>query len=326
MCGLTGWFDFRRQCQRQDLERMTAALHHRGPDSDGYFVENGLALGFRRLAIIDLVTGDQPLFSEDERLVLVCNGEIYNYRELAAELVAKGHTFRTRSDVEVLLHLYEEHGVAMLERLNGQFSFALYDRAARQLLLARDPFGINPMFYAEVGGTLFFGSEIKAILEHPQVSREVDLTGLDQVLTFPGLVGSRTLFAGIRCLEAGHFLRVSATGLEDREYWDLVYPTQNEAASSADESFYVDGLRDRLEQAVRYRLQADVPVGFYLSGGVDSSLIGALIAQATGGNPGRSFSISFTDEEISEARYQRLMAERLGSEHHEIRFDWREIS
>jgi asparagine synthase (glutamine-hydrolysing) len=304
---------------------MTDTLLHRGPDARGSFVEGGTGLGFRRLAIIDLATGDQPLTSEDGNLVLICNGEIYNYRELAAELTARGHVFRSRSDVEVLLHLYEEHGVYLLSRLNGQFAFALYDRRARELLLARDPCGINPLHYAVVDGLLLFGSEIKAILEHPLAPREVDLTGLDQVLSFPGLVAPRTLFKGIESLPGGHFLRASPRGIEVREYWDLTYPEADQPVAARPESWYVEGLRERLERAVRYRLQADVPVGFYLSGGLDSSLIGALIRQVSD-LPRHSFSVTFPDQEISEARHQRRMAEVLGSEHHEIHFDWAEIA
>jgi asparagine synthase (glutamine-hydrolysing) len=283
-----------------------------------------MALGFRRLSIIDLTTGDQPLFNEDRSLVLVCNGEIYNYRELTRELTDRGHTFRTQSDVEVLLHLYEEYGCDLLSRLNGQFSFALYDRRRRTLFAARDPYGINPFFYSRIGDLLLFGSEIKALLEHPQAPREVDLTGLDQVLTFPGLVPPRTLFQGISSLEAGHFLRAAESGLEKREYWDLVYPEQGQEEPERPEAEYVSGLRERLERAVRYRLQADVPVGFYLSGGLDSSLVGALIGKVTQ-EPRHSFSITFPDREISEERYQRLMASHLGSHHHEIPFDAAQI-
>jgi asparagine synthase (glutamine-hydrolysing) len=320
MCGFVGCFDLSgHPVDPGILARMTGTLVHRGPDSCGSFSEGGMALGFRRLSIIDLATGDQPLYNEDRSLVLVCNGEIYNYRELTRELTARGHVFQTCSDVEVLLHLYEEHGCDLLSRLNGQFSFALYDRRRRTLFAARDACGINPMFYARVGDLYLFGSEIKALLEHPLAPRGVDLTGLDQVLTFPGLVPPRTIFQGISSLESGHFLRITESGLETREYWDLIYPEQGEEEPEKAESYYVEGLRERLENAVRYRLQADVPVGFYLSGGLDSSLVGALIAKVSR-EPRHSFSITFPDREISEERYQRLMAAHLGSLHHEIPF------
>ncbi len=321
MCGIAGCFDLAgRPVDPEVLARMTGTLVHRGPDACGTFAEGGMALGFRRLSIIDLATGDQPLYNEDRSLVLVCNGEIYNYRELTRELTARGHVFRSRSDVEVLLHLYEEEGPELLHRLNGQWSFVLYDRRRRTLFAARDPLGINPLFYARAGDLFLFGSEIKAILEHPLAPREVDLTGLDQVLTFPGLVPPRTVFQGISSLEAGHFLRVTAAGVEKREYWDLVYPEERDAGPEQAESWYVEALRERLEQAVRYRLQADVPVGFYLSGGLDSSLIGALICKLSP-EARHSFSITFPDREITEERYQRLVAGHLGSLHHEIPFD-----
>ncbi len=325
MCGIVGCFDLRGQpIEPGVIARMTATLVHRGPDASGFFAEEGIAFGFRRLSIIDLATGDQPLRNEDGNLVLMCNGEIYNYRQLVVELEAKGHRFRSQSDVEVLLHLYEEHGSDLLHRLNGQFSFALYDRSRRHLLLARDPLGISPLFYTVKDGLLLFSSEIKALLAHPKVSREVDLTGLDQVLSFPGLVPPRTMFRGIHCLEAGHFLSADSSGTRIEEYWDLDYPEIGEPLEAREEADYVEELRERLAEAVRIRLQADVPVGFNLSGGLDSSLIGALIHQASP-EPRHSFSITFPNDPISEAHFQRLMAQQLGSLHHEIQFNWTQI-
>lgn len=311
MCGLTGWFDLSgRPVAPEILERMTATLVHRGPDSCGFFQEPGIGLGFRRLSIIDLATGDQPIASEDGNVVVVCDGEIYNYRELAAELAQRGHVFRTSSDVEVLVHLYEESGIHLLDRLNGQFAFALYDRRERRFFLARDRVGVNPLFWTVIDGLLIFGSEIKAILAHPAVPREVDLTGLDQILTFPGLVAPRTVFKGISALESGHFLRAGVSGVEDHEYWDLNYPRIGEQAARPERDC-VEELRAALAKAVEYRLQADVPVGFYLSGGMDSSLIGALIGEISPGVSRHSFSIVFPDAKISEAHYQRLMARHL---------------
>ena len=208
MCGFTGYVDTRgeRQANQEVLSRMTSSLVHRGPDSDGYFLEEAIGLGFRRLSIIDLDGGDQPFYNEDKSVVLLCNGEIYNYRELRKELLEKGHSFRSSCDVEVLLHLYEEEGTSFLNRLNGQFAFVIYDRNRKLLFLARDHFGINPLYYTLADGVFIFGSEIKAILEHPLVEREVDLTGLDQVLSFPGLVSPRTMFKNIKSLKSGHYL------------------------------------------------------------------------------------------------------------------------
>ena len=328
MCGFAGYISLHGESRTDEnvLSRMTNKLVHRGPDSAGYFVEENIGLGFRRLSIIDLEGGDQPIFNEDHTVVLMCNGEIFNYRELTQKLTQKGHHFRTNSDVEVLVHSYEEDGADFINKLNGQFAFALYDRKERRLLLARDHFGINPLYYTVAGDLLIFASEIKALLEHPLVPREVDLTGLDQTLTFPGLVSPRTMFKGINSLKSGHYIEVKNSTINIREYWDLDYPKDGEISYDKPESFYVGRLRELIEQSVRYRLQADVPVGFYLSGGLDSSLIAALINHISPGTQRHSFSINFTDKEMCETPYQRLMAQFTGSVHHEITFDWPEIA
>jgi asparagine synthase (glutamine-hydrolysing) len=327
MCGLAGYLDIRheRPAEREVLARMAGTIAHRGPDSDGYFVDGSAGLGFRRLSIIGLEDGDQPLFNEDRSLVLTCNGEIFNYRELREELIARGHTFRTHSDAEVLLHLYEDHGTALLDRLNGQFAFALYDRRQRTLFLARDHFGIAPLFYTVVDGVLVYGSEVKAILQHPMVPREVDPTGLDQVLSLPGLVSPRTMFKGVHSLRAGHFLTVRDGQVRTAEYWDLDYPLEGDAPAALPESHYVEALRERLRRSVEYRLRADVPVGLYLSGGLDSSLI-ASMARDLAGEGMQSFSIGFTDRRICESSHQRVMARHVGAELHEIVFDWSSIT
>jgi asparagine synthase (glutamine-hydrolysing) len=325
MCGFVGIVDLRglRPVDHLLLTRMADTLIHRGPDSSGQFIDAPLAFGFRRLSILDLEGGDQPIFNEDRSIVSVCNGEIFNYRELRDWLQKRGHVFYTRTDVEVLVHLYEEEGEALLDRLSGQFAFALYDRQARRLLLARDHVGINPLHYTVADGLLIFGSEIKALLVHPAVPREVDLTGLDQILTFPGIVSPRTLFRGIQSLPAGWKLTVHGSDVHTREYWDLDYPVDAAAAASErSEADYAEELRELLTRAVERRLQADVPVGFYLSGGMDSSLVAALIREVSPDVTRRSFSIAFTDGEICESKYQRLMAEHVGSQHHEIVFDW----
>jgi asparagine synthase (glutamine-hydrolysing) len=328
MCGFAGYLDLRRE-RRIDpaiLARMTATLVHRGPDSDGYFIQDDLGLGFRRLSIIDLEGGHQPLYNEDRNIVLVCNGEIFNYRELKSFLIGKGHRFRTNSDVEVLIHLYEEEGPEFINRLNGQFAFVLFDARKSQLLLARDHFGICPLFYACVDGFLLFASEIKALLKHPGVPREVDLTGLDQVISLPGVVSPRTLFKEVKSLKSGHYLVVDGGQFGVREYWDLNYPKIGEASHQKPEIFYIDALDDLLSQSVARRLQADVPVGFYLSGGLDSSLIAAVINRVSPWTQRHSFSVGFTDRSISESQFQRMVAARVQSVHHEIVFDWREIS
>ena len=328
MCGFAGYINLSGD-ERVDegvLPAMVRTLVHRGPDSSGYFHDDTLNMGFRRLSIIDLAGGDQPLFNEDRSVVLMCNGEIFNYPDLKRQLTEKGHHFSTASDVEILLHLYEEEGIDFLNKLNGQFAFALYDRKRKRLFLARDHFGICPLYYTVARDVFIFASEIKAILEHPLVEAEVDLTGLDQILSFPGLVSPRTMFKGIQSLKGGHHIVVENGDVKVAEYWDLDYPLADESPEEKPEAFYRDGLRERLERAVSYRLQADVPVGFYLSGGLDSSLIAALIERVSAGQHRHSFSIGFNDEAMNETKYQRMMAERVGSAHHEIIFDWPEIS
>ena len=328
MCGITGFFDLRdqRAASRETLERMTSQLVHRGPDSDGFYLEDGLALGFRRLSIIDLRTGDQPMVSADGSLVLLCNGEIYNYRDLRTRLESQGHRFSTACDVEVLLSLYQERGIDLLSCLNGQFAFVIYDRPARRLFLARDHVGIAPLFYTVADGMFVFGSEIKAILEHPLVERRVDLTGLDQVLSFPGLVSPTTMFEGIRSLPPGHLLLVEDGAVKEREYWDLDFPLATDRAPVRDEEDTILELRDRLDRAVRLRLQADVPVGYYLSGGLDSSLVTSMGFAAAPDTHRATLSIRFEEQDICESRFQRLMVDRLRSEHHEIVFGWKQIA
>ncbi|MFF8867313.1 asparagine synthase (glutamine-hydrolyzing) [Streptomyces sp. NPDC015139] len=319
MCGIAGAMALRdgAEVDAHVLDRMTTTLLHRGPDAAGSFLRDGVGLGFRRLGINDLAGGNQPMSSEDGSVVMVCNGEIFNHRRLRAELVAKGHRFRTDCDVEVLVHLYEEEGTGLLDRLNGQFAFAIYDRPRRRLFLARDHAGILPLHYATTRDHFVFGSEAKAVLEHPGVGRAVDLTGLDQVLTFPGLVSPRTMFRGISAVRPGHYLIVQDGAVRETRYWDLDYPPAGERETRPDDS-YAEQLRELLTEAVRLRLSADVPVGFYLSGGLDSSLIAGLVGELA--PPADSFSVTFPDARIDESGYQRLMAQKAGSRHHEIGF------
>ena len=327
MCGFVGYVDLRaeRLADRELLVRMSDQLIHRGPDSAGFYVEAEVGLAFRRLSIIDLATGDQPIYNEDRSLVLLCTGEIYNFQQLRQELESKGHLFSTRSDVEVLVHLYEESGPELLRRINGQFAFVLYDCRRRLLLLARDHFGVTPLYHATHDGFFLFASEIKALLEHPAVPRQVDLTGLDQVLCLPGPVAPRTLFAGIESLPSGHQILVQGSRVQVSEYWDLDYPPAGEPASRETERSYVERLRALLERSVELRLQADVPIGLYLSGGLDSSLVTALACRLRGAGQ-HTFSIRFADQAIDETRFQRLLAERFRTRHHEISFDWAEIA
>jgi asparagine synthase (glutamine-hydrolysing) len=327
MCGIAGVIDLQgRPRVGEDLLRaMADTLIHRGPDEAGLHAEENWGFAFRRLSIIDLSAGNQPHYNEDRTIVSVCNGEIYNYRELKQNLMARGHIFRTHCDVEVLVHLYEEQGPDFLSSLNGQFSLAIYDKRKQTLLLARDHVGITPLFYTEADSSFIFGSEIKAILKHPAVRRAVDLTGLDQVFTFPGVISPTTLFQGICSLKPGHYLTLRNGEVKVQCYWDLDYPLAEQGPAPHPESYYVERLDELLRQAVRYRLHADVPVGFYLSGGLDSSLIAALIDDIYPGEKWHSFSIGFNQADIDERKYQRMIAARVQSIHHEIVFDWPDI-
>jgi asparagine synthase (glutamine-hydrolysing) len=324
MCGITGIVDLagRGRVDREVLARMSSRLTHRGPDSAGCFVEGDVGLAIQRLSIVDPAGGDQPLSNEDGSLVVVCNGEVFDYRTLRRELAARGHQLRSGPDVEVLLHLYEEQGRAFLAGLNAQFAFALYDRPRRRLLLARDHFGIAPLYYAQFDGLLLFGSEIKAILEHPAARRAVDLTGLDQVLSLPGLVSPRTLFQGVSSLKSGCCMIVEDGAVRCEEYWDLDYPLEKDLVDGRPEPYYVDRLREVFFDAVRLRLEADVPVGFYLSGGLDSSLIAAAIHRVAPEAGRESFSVDFTARHMSEAGSQELVARQVQSIHNRTVFDW----
>lgn len=322
MCGIAGYFNLQGHGQPSALvRRMISRIAHRGPDSQGFHEDPLAAIGFCRLALVDLAGGDQPLYNEDRSLVLVCNGEIYNHRALRSRLEELGHRFSTHSDVEVILHLYEELGSALVHELNGQFAFVLYDTANRRLLMARDHAGIAPLYYAECGPALVFASEAKAVLLHPQVPKRLDLVGLDQVICFPGLVSPHTFFEGIQSLPPGCILEVGeGRPLRVESYWSLRYPQQGDlqlAAAADHEQALWDGLR----RSVAARITADAPVGLYLSGGLDSSLIACTARELTS-EALATFSVIFEDDNISEHKYQRLVAKAIGSEHHELKFDW----
>ncbi|SFO73523.1 asparagine synthase (glutamine-hydrolysing) [Chitinophaga sp. YR627] len=331
MCGITGVLDFgkRNRIEREEVKKMTDAIHHRGPDDFAYLIEDNIGLGFRRLSIIDLAHGQQPFYSEDGSVVLICNGEIYNYKELRQELIAKGFRFKTECDVEVLVHLYVAYGIDFINRLNGQFAFCIYDKKQDTLYLARDQFGICPMFYKVVDQMLIFGSEIKALLQNRHVRKEVNPTALDQLFSFPGIVSPVTFFKDINSLKAGHYIKVKGTDVQVKEYWDLDYPLESAHQEEKDEDYYVDKLEDLLLKSVKYRLNADVPVGFYLSGGLDSSLVASMMKKLNPDKSYKSFSIGYPraeDSEHDERIFQRLVANKVGSIHKEIEFDWSEVA
>jgi len=336
MCGITGIFNLgasqeqaAQPIPQQVLGKMARKLEHRGPDEESVVVQGRVGLGFKRLSIIDLAHGQQPFYAKEGRVVMLCNGEIYNYKELRQELQQQGHQFKTHCDVEVIVHGYVAHGADFIKRLNGQFAFAIYDADEERLLMARDHFGVCPLFYTRTPqNQLVFGSEIKAILEHPDVEKAADMTGLDQILSFPGPVSPQTLFKNIFSLKPGWFLMAQHGDVTLKEYWDLDYPQEDQAPKRLSEDEYAERLEELLLQSIRYRLNADVPVGFYLSGGLDSSLVGAMMHHLEPQKRFKSFSIGFpgvANKEIDERRFQHMVARHVNSIHNEISFDWPEI-
>ena len=320
MCGITGWASLDSHAPPPEgakdlLHAMCERMVHRGPDSEGLFVTTGAALGMRRLAIIDLITGEQPVFNEDRSVATILNGEIYNYRELRATLEKRGHSFRSASDTEVLPHLYEEYGDEMVRELNGMFAFALWDSKRRRLLIARDRFGEKPLYWGVFDNTLLFASEPKVLLAHPAVKPSLNLQALRQYLSFDYVPAPLSIYEGINKLPAAYKLTLEDGRVNVERYWKLSYkiaepvPSEHEAA---------DHLRELLADAVRMRLVSDVPLGVLLSGGVDSSTVAALAVRASS-EAVKTFSISFAESSFDESAYARGVAKYLGTDHHEER-------
>jgi asparagine synthase (glutamine-hydrolysing) len=297
------------------LHAMCERMTHRGPDSEGLMVTTGVALGMRRLAIIDLQTGEQPAWSEDRQVAVILNGEIYNYRELRERLEASGHRFRSASDTEVLPHLYEEYGTEMVEHLNGMFAFALWDARRRRLFIARDRFGEKPLYWGVFDNTFLFASEPKVLLAHPNVRPALNLDALRQYLSFDYIPAPLSIYQGIMKLPAAHQLIVEDGRVDVQEYWRLSYKTL-ESVPSEEEA--AEHLRALLQESVRMRLVADVPLGVLLSGGVDSSTVAALAVRSSS-EAVKTFSISFAESSYDESRYARAVAKFLGTDHHEER-------
>lgn len=326
MCGLTGavWTESRWRVSEAELTAMTDALAHRGPDGCGYFRaeqgSGGVALGHRRLSIIDLAQGAQPMSNEDGQVQVVFNGEIYNYRELIPDLQARGHRFRTSCDTEVLVHLYEEYGVEMLSHLRGMFAFALWDASRQSLLIARDRLGQKPLVYRQDSGRLLFASELKSLLQLDSVPREIDPQALDLYLTFQYVPHPHVIFRGFQKLPPAHAALWRDNKLEVFRYWE---PPVGESITSAGQTAppltlaaAQTELRETLTQAVRLRLRSDVPLGAFLSGGIDSTIITGLMQQEAG-RIVESFSIGFQQAEYDESAYARMAAQHLGTQHHE---------
>jgi len=303
---------------------MIHTLHHRGPDGYGYHAQGPVGLAHARLSIIDLATGDQPIANEDESIWTVFNGEIFNYLELREELERAGHVFRTHSDTETIVHAYEEYGDDFLSRLNGQFAIALWDRSRQRLVLARDRVGIRPLFYSRDGDRILFASEVKAIAAVSRRGLQLDRHALAETFTFWAPVGGRSGVEGVSVLPPGHVLVLESGGTQKlRQYWRWDYPPHGQTLRiSLDEA--AEELRRLLADAVRLQLRADVPVGAYLSGGLDSSIIAGLIRQRTD-VPLRTFSVAFEDPEFDETPYQQAMVRHLGTEHTSVLCTQRDI-
>jgi asparagine synthase (glutamine-hydrolysing) len=315
MCGIAGMVqrDPSQQADQALLQRMCTSLHHRGPDAQGLFLRGPVGLGSRRLSIIDLATGQQPIFNESGNIAVILNGEIYNFRELRPTLEAKGHRFATRTDTEVIVHLYEEYGVDAVHRLRGMFALALWDGERQRLLLARDRVGKKPLFYADLPDRLLFASEIKAILQDPEVSTAIDLQALDAYLAFQFIPHPLTIYQAVRKLPPAHRLIWEQGDVTIEPYWRLDF--SRKTPIRADE--LGEALRARLAEATQSRLISDVPLGALLSGGVDSSAVVALMAQAMD-RPVQTFSVGFAEEAYNELPYARQVAQRFATDHHEM--------
>jgi asparagine synthase (glutamine-hydrolysing) len=319
MCGIAGisGTELMDNAEARDLiARMLGAVEHRGPDDEGRYIAPGVVMGMRRLAIIDLATGRQPISNEDGSIWVVFNGEIYNYRELRGLLLARGHKLRTQTDTETIAHLYEDEGERCVERLRGMFAFAIWDQRERRLFLARDRVGKKPLHYALAGRTLVFGSEIKSLLQHPGVKREINLRAISDFLSFGYVPDPETAFAGVRKLPPGHTLTFKDGVSTTRRYWDFDYSRDpGRSGPERREEDYIERLRELIAESVRLRLESDVPLGAFLSGGIDSSIVVAMMAREM---KVKTFSIGFSDAGFDELRYARIAARYFGADHHEF--------
>jgi asparagine synthase (glutamine-hydrolysing) len=323
MCGIAGIYNLTgdREISRDTLERMIALIRHRGPDGTGYYQDRSIGLGHTRLSIIDVEGGKQPMHNEDRSIWITFNGEIFNYRELRPVLESKGHRFATHSDTEVIIHCYEEYGQDCLKHLNGQFAFALWDAGRQRLFIARDRVGIRPLFYTITEGQLLFASEVKALFADQRVKREIDPRALDQIFTFWMAIPPRTVFQGVHELTAGHYLMIENGEIKKEQYWDVDFSPEIVYATDQE---YAEALRALLIDATKLQLRADVPVGAYLSGGLDSSVITSIIKNHTD-TPLRTFSVTFSDAAFDESAYQRRMIDYLGTDHSDIRCGYDDI-
>src|SRR6267143_3377247 len=318
ICGICGLYEYKthRPASQRVLSDMLQVLHHRGPDDSGVHIDKDLALGMRRLSIIDLGGGKQPIANEDGSVVTVFNGEIYNFQSLREELQGRGHSLKTSSDTEVIVHLYEDFGDECVQHLRGMFGLAVWDAPRRRLFLARDRLGIKPLYFTQAGGRLVFGSEIKAILQHPGVQANLSLEGLNNFLSLKYVPSPQTMFEGIYALPPGCCLTCDESGVKVRRYWDLSFANQCHVLP---EEAYAEQLAELLRECVKLHLVSDVPFGAFLSGGLDSSTIVALMTEFLN-EPVKTYSVGFEGdvEEFSELPYARMVAKKYHTDHHEV--------
>lgn len=318
MCGIAGWvnLDKNRPSQSHNeavLHAMCERIVHRGPNSEGLWLDNTVALGMRRLSVIDLETGDQPVFNQDKSVIVMMNGELYNYREIRDELEKKGHKFVTKSDTEILPHLYDEYGEDLVDHLNGMYAFSLWDTRKKKLIIARDRFGEKPLYYGVFDGKLIYASEPKAILAHPSVKPELNLDALRQYLSYDYVPAPNSIYKGISKLPAAHMMTVDNGEVKIRRYWNQTFEKPYSKPTIESAAF---NLKELLSDAVRIRLVADVPLGILLSGGIDSSTVAAFAVQHATERV-KTFSIGFEEDSFDETKYARQVAKHLNTEHHE---------
>jgi asparagine synthase (glutamine-hydrolysing) len=315
MCGICGKLNFNKDkvVEKGLIKSMCDTLIHRGPDDEGYYINKNIGLGMRRLSIIDINTGHQPISNENEKIWIVFNGEIYNYRLLREDLEKRGHRFKTNSDTEAILHLYEDNGADCLKYLRGMFAFAIWDSEKERLFLARDRVGKKPLVYAIINNSVIFASELKAIIQDDAVNKELDLDALDQYLSFQFVPAPYTIFKGIKKLPPASYLICEKGNIQIKRYWELDF--NNKIIVSEDE--YAERILKELEEAVKLRMTSDVPIGALLSGGVDSSAVVGMMARLSG-RPIKTFSIGFEEEEYSELKYASIVAKQFKTEHHEF--------
>ena len=317
MCGIAGILEFGRgeRANATALREMCRVITHRGPDDEGFYTDGAVGIGMRRLSIVDVAGGHQPISNEDGTLWIVFNGEIYNHLALREQLIARGHRYVTHSDTETVIHLFEEYGADCVQQLRGMFAFAIWNRNTKTLFIARDRLGIKPLCYKLTPERLLFGSEIKAVLAHGGVRPEFNRAALPEYLAFGYLSGEESFYSGIRKLPPGHTMTVGPEGTaEIRQYWDLDTSKTHE---SRDESYYVQSYRELLEGAVQSHLMSDVPLGVFLSGGVDSSAVAALMTKIRR-EPVETFSVGYTEQTYSELPFARMVSEHIHSRHHEV--------